>query len=98
MTKFAGKYKVDVLKADGTLDKTEGPFEKDKKYGIYIIKRSLLDLIPDNIFYDATDFINLLTSIGKSVIRYPLVGYWVDIGKHEDYKKVQDLVKHLDLT
>lgn len=66
--------------------------------GIYIIKRSLLDLIPDNIFYDATDFINLLTSIGKSVIRYPLVGYWVDIGKHEDYKKVQDLVKHLDLT
>ena len=32
LTKFAGKYKVDVLKADGTLDKTEGPFEKDKEY------------------------------------------------------------------
>ena len=32
LTKFAEKYKVDVLKADGTLDKTEGPFEKDKEY------------------------------------------------------------------
>ncbi len=66
--------------------------------GIYIIKRNLLELIPDNTFYDATDFINLLTSRGKSVIRYPLVGYWVDIGKHEDYKKVWDLVKHIDFT
>ena len=32
LTKFAGKYKVDVLKADGTLDKTDGPYEKDKEY------------------------------------------------------------------
>ena len=31
LTKFAGKYKVDVLN-DGTLDETEGPFEKDKEY------------------------------------------------------------------
>lgn len=81
-----------------TAIKEKPTYNHDVNAGIYIIKRSLLDLIPDNIFYDATDFINLLTSIGKSVIRYPLVGYWVDIGKHEDYKKVQDLVKHLDLT
>ena len=32
LTKFAGKYKVDVLKADGTLNKTDGPYEKDKEY------------------------------------------------------------------
>ena len=32
LTKFAGKYKVDVLKADGSVEKTEGPFEKDKEY------------------------------------------------------------------
>ena len=32
LTAFAGKYKVDVLKADGTLLKTNGPFEKNHKY------------------------------------------------------------------
>ena len=32
LTKFAEKYKVDVLNADGTVLKTEGPFEKNIEY------------------------------------------------------------------
>jgi len=32
---------------------------------------------------------------GFNVIRVPLVGYWIDIGKHEDYRKAQEFVKHL---
>lgn len=63
--------------------------------GIYLIKRKLLDLIPDDTFYNATDFIEALIKNGNKVIRFPLTGYWIDIGKHEDYKKAQDLVKHL---
>lgn len=63
--------------------------------GIYLIKRKLLDLIPDNAFFNATDFIEALIKNGNKVIRFPLTGYWIDIGKHEDYKKAQELVKHL---
>jgi len=63
--------------------------------GIYLIKKKLLDLIPDNTFYNATDFMETLISNGHKVIRFPLTGYWIDIGKHEDYKKAQELVKHL---
>lgn len=63
--------------------------------GIYLIKRKLLDLIPDDTFYNATDFIEALIKNGNKVIRFPLTGYWIDIGKHEDYKKAQELVKHL---
>lgn len=63
--------------------------------GIYLIKKKLLDLIPTGTFFNATDFMELLIAQNKSVVRYPLVGYWVDIGKHEDYKKVQEFVKHL---
>jgi len=63
--------------------------------GIYLIKKTLLDLIPKDTYFNATDFINLLTSQNKTVIRYPLVGYWVDIGKPEDYNRVQDFVKHI---
>lgn len=63
--------------------------------GIYLIKRSLLDMIPDDTFYNATDFIEMLISKNKKVVRFPITGYWIDIGKHEDYKKAQELVKHL---
>ncbi|MDD2493866.1 MAG: sugar phosphate nucleotidyltransferase, partial [Tissierellia bacterium] len=63
--------------------------------GIYLIKRKLFDLIPDNVFYDATDFIEMLISQGHKVVRFPLTGYWLDIGKHEDFKKAKELVKHL---
>lgn len=63
--------------------------------GIYLIKRKFLDLIPEDTFYNATDFIGTLISNGYKVIRFPLTGYWIDIGKQEDYKKAQELVKHL---
>lgn len=63
--------------------------------GIYLIKRDLLNLIPADQCFNATDMIELLISKKKNVIRYPLLGYWVDIGRHEDYCKVQDFVKHL---
>jgi dTDP-glucose pyrophosphorylase len=63
--------------------------------GIYLIRKELLQLIPDNEFFNATDFIDLLVSKNHKVIRFPLTGYWIDIGKHEDYNKAQELVKHL---
>ncbi len=63
--------------------------------GIYLIKRKLLELIPDGVFYNATDFMEKLIQEGFCVIRFPLVGYWIDIGKHEDYRKAQEFVKHL---
>lgn len=63
--------------------------------GIYLIKRKLLDMIPEDTFYNATDFMETLISKGHKVIRFPLTGYWIDIGKHEDFKKAQELVKHL---
>ena len=63
--------------------------------GIYLIKKSLLDLIPNNTFFNATDLIELLINKNYKVIRFPLTGYWIDIGKHEDYNKAQDLVKHI---
>lgn len=63
--------------------------------GIYLIKKKLLDLVPDNVFYNATDFMEMLIIKKYKVIRYPLTGYWIDIGKPEDYLKAQELVKHL---
>ena len=63
--------------------------------GIYLLKKEVLDFIPDDTFFNATDLIEKLISIKKKVIRFPLTGYWIDIGKPEEYKKAQDLVNHL---
>lgn len=63
--------------------------------GIYLIRKDLLKLIPDGEFYNATDFIDLLISKGHKVIRFPLTGYWIDIGQHEDLREARELVKHL---
>jgi len=65
--------------------------------GIYLIKRELLDLIPEGEFFNATDFMELLIEKGYNVIRFPLKGTWLDIGNPQEYQKAQDLVKHLKL-
>ena len=64
--------------------------------GIYLIKRSALDEIPDDTFFNATDLIEKLISEGKKVIRFPLNGTWIDIGNPQEYQKANELVKHLN--
>ena len=57
--------------------------------GIYLMKRSVLEHIPKNTFFNATDLMETLIKQNKKVVSYPLLGYWLDIGKHEDFEKAQ---------
>ena len=63
--------------------------------GIYLIKREALDEIPEDTFFHSTDLIEKLISENKKVIRFPLNGTWIDIGNPQEYKKANELVKHL---
>jgi len=63
--------------------------------GIYLIKRSALDVIPEDTFFNATDLIEKLIEENKKVIRFPLNGTWIDIGNPQEYQKAKELVKHL---
>lgn len=63
--------------------------------GIYLIKRQLFDLIPDDVFFNATDFMDKLIELGHKVIRYPLSGYWLDIGQHDELARAREMVKHM---
>jgi dTDP-glucose pyrophosphorylase len=65
--------------------------------GIYLIKKELINLIPKGEFYNATDLIELLLKMNKKVNSFPLLGYWLDIGKPEDFKKAQEDIKHIKL-
>lgn len=63
--------------------------------GIYLIKRSALDLIPEDTMFHSTDLLAALVAKGRRVIRFPLNGTWIDIGNPQEYKRANDLVKHL---
>lgn len=63
--------------------------------GIYMLRREVINMIPENEFYNATDLIDALVKNGSKVIRYPLKGTWIDIGTLSEYQKAKDLAKHM---
>lgn len=63
--------------------------------GIYMLRREVINMIPENEFYNATDLIDALVKNGSKVIRYPLKGTWIDIGTLSEYQKAKDLAQHI---
>lgn len=78
-----------------TQDKLVTGFKEKPTYthysnaGIYLMKREIIDRIPKGAHFDATDLMDEIIKAGKIIAAYPLVGYWLDIGKPDDYKKAQ---------
>jgi len=52
-------------------------------------------LIPKNTFYNITDLMSLLIEQKRTIIHNPIIGYWIDIGQHQDYENAQEIAKHL---
>ncbi len=65
--------------------------------GIYLVKRSFLELVPRQVHFDITDLMEKGLSCSKTIIHYPILGYWLDIGRIQDYQKAQQDIKHLNL-
>lgn len=58
--------------------------------GIYIFEPEILDYIPKAERFDFPELMNLLLKKGERVSVYPSSDFWLDIGRHEDYKKALD--------
>lgn len=77
-------------------------FKEKPKYtyysngGIYLVKKSALELIPKDLLFDATDLIEKLISLNKKVTTYSFHGYWLDVGKHDDYKKAEEDINKIN--
>jgi dTDP-glucose pyrophosphorylase len=65
--------------------------------GIYLFKKELMSYIPSNQRFDATDLMELIIEKELKLVAEPIVGYWLDIGRMEDYKKAQEDIKHLGI-
>jgi dTDP-glucose pyrophosphorylase len=65
--------------------------------GIYLVKKEVLNLIPKDTFYNATDLIKDAISNNLKIIHYSIRGYWLDIGKITDFKQAQEDIEHIIL-
>jgi NDP-sugar pyrophosphorylase family protein len=65
--------------------------------GIYLFKKELINLIPKDEFFNATDLMEKVIAEGRKLINFPILNYWLDIGKMPDYLKAQEDIKHLQL-
>ena len=64
--------------------------------GIYLMKRKMLEFIPKNKLYNATDLMEELIKNNLKVISFPFSGYWLDVGKHEDFEKAQNDINYIN--
>jgi len=96
MTVAVSQYDVcvpyGVVQCDGPLVQaiTEKPVSNFLvSAGIYVIGPEARRLVPKNDRFDATDLIRTLLQMKRSVISFPILEYWLDIGRHGDYERAQ---------
>jgi len=78
-----------ILELDGGLQLKqyiEKPtFTHHVSMGIYVFEPEILEFIEPNQYLDFPDLVVALLKAGRRVMAYPFDGYWLDIGRHEDY-------------
>jgi len=57
--------------------------------GMYLLDPAAVAYIPEGERFDMTDLIQRLLAEGRKVVAFPVVEYWLDIGKPADYERAQ---------
>ena len=87
-----------VMETDGKMVtgfKEKPTYTHYSNAGIYLMKKDTINLLPKNKYFNATDLMEKLINAGNKVVAYPLMGYWLDIGKHDDFVKAQQDIKQI---
>ena len=67
----------------GFLEKPE--FRLDVSMGVYVLEPHVLDLIPAGEYFDIPDLVHAVLACGEDIGAYRFDGFWLDIGRPEDY-------------
>lgn len=93
---YARTHRVDfgVVMADedqritGYLEKPES--EYTVSMGVNVLDPSALDVVPADGYLDMPDLVLRLVAAGRQVQADAFDGYWLDIGRHDDFAKAQE--------
>jgi NDP-sugar pyrophosphorylase family protein len=58
--------------------------------GVYVLAPSVLQIIEKERYLDFPDLVQLLLRRDEKVVGFPFDGYWLDIGRHDDYAVATD--------
>ncbi|MDL2238311.1 NTP transferase domain-containing protein [Christensenellaceae bacterium OttesenSCG-928-K19] len=61
--------------------------------GIYILKKGIFDLIPQGEYFGMDKLILKMLEMQLPIYKYEIDDYWLDIGRIDDYEKVNDSFK-----
>ena len=61
--------------------------------GIYLLEPNVREYIPAGKKFDMTDLIQSLIHADRKVVSFPIVEYWLDIGRPGDYARAQEDVR-----
>ena len=89
------KTEYGVLRTAGLDGRTERVVAYEEKpeipyvvsMGVYVAEPSILEHIPRGERFDLPDVVLALIAAGAPVGSYPFDGFWLDIGRHEDYER-----------
>lgn len=74
--------------ADDFIEKPE--YKLDVSMGIYAFNKRVFDYVPDNTRFGFDDLMHTLLKNGEKVKAFHHRGYWLDIGRPEDYEKANE--------
>jgi len=55
--------------------------------GVYVFEPEILSRIPRDAYFDFPDLVQTLLQERKTVVSYPFDGFWLDLGRHDDYEQ-----------
>lgn len=58
--------------------------------GIYLLDPQVREVIPSDTAFSMVDLMERLIADGRRVVGFPITEYWLDIGRHADYQRVQE--------
>jgi len=57
--------------------------------GVYVMEPRALDFVEEGLYMDLPDLVLRLVEAGEPVGSHVFDGYWLDIGRHDDYERAQ---------
>jgi NDP-sugar pyrophosphorylase family protein len=64
--------------------------------GVYVMNRQVLQFIPENKPFGFDDLMLTLLEKKQPVKIFPYSGYWLDIGRPDDYEKANEDIDMLE--
>jgi NDP-sugar pyrophosphorylase family protein len=58
--------------------------------GIYVFEPEVMKFIPFNVYLDFPELVLKMIAAGEKVVGYPYDGYWMDLGRPDDYDQAAE--------